>query len=76
LKSRVQRSEVKSGGAAGRNCAALDITQGVKPLTVDDAGKVVGTYTPACVTADSSPTTSLPSEPRSSRIPALPCGRG
>ena len=36
LKSRVQVSEVSAGGGGGRNCAALDITQVVKPLTVNE----------------------------------------
>src|SRR5436190_8937438 len=43
LKSRVQVSELSAGGGAGRNCAALDITHVVKPLTVDESGNAVGT---------------------------------
>src|SRR5215471_3602118 len=65
LTSFVQVSEVSAGGAAGRNCEPLVITQGVTAPDVENTGTTVGIYTPGVVWGRYVSLASIPSFARS-----------
>src|SRR5215471_3934304 len=70
LTSSVQVSEVSAGGAAGRNCEPLAITQGVTAPDVENNGTTVGIYTPAVVWGRYVSWVPIPSFARSAIKPA------